>query len=1609
MAKKRSRDGIQNTSKVETRSFTKGMIKDLNEGLMSEGAYVNARNAVNNSISGDLGIIANESSNLLCTQAPYTVIGAIHLTDGKWAIFSTDNINSEIGVFDELACEYTTTVNAQCLNFNKAYPIIGESKERFDCTRQIYWADALNPDRTMTIENPPWVQNCQTIDDCQVCVDTSELDCEALRIAKLTTPPCIHLETAPTGGELLNGTYFVCMAYTENEQRITDYSLPSNKISLFDHRNVNGAIDVVIDSIDQTYEEFELVVVGFVNQQLVARRVGIYSTRQGRIAIDRINPEWTAVPLELLPLDRPAYEKSEGIYRNGDYLLRVAPTSRFSFNYQPLANQIRTQWAAVEYPTKYYRKAGSNVGYLRDEVYSFFIRWVYNTGDKSEDYHIPGRAALPGELATVTSDAYQQEFFFEANNTAATVTSGSLGTTSDGGLIVAKGDMGYWESSETYPDNKPDVWDTLCGKNIRHHKMPDNEIINHYNSITDKIVILGVEFSNIAPPVDNSGTPIPGIIGYEILRGSREGNKTVVAKGLLNNMGKYEKRGDQEPAYYQNYPYNSLLEDPFLSEDRVTGDQETTHPLGGDKMQRDKFTFHSPDTQFKHPFLSAKEIKIYETVYGVQNIQFEEPELHPKHIILSDLAFWIAALVGFGTAIVNMMGTKKTTATTGSVPGLGWAIAGVANGGSLTGTYWSTLAGAGGSVGAYGGASGVDAAGLYAIETVGGFMGDLSTANATRIAGTGTAVGLGTTAQLQYSWDTDGASGMPIFIRAVQAFPTFANYWGEGTNTFLRAIKAFSKYRQHALAIRSHVFHRYSDYTYANTRTGILEAAYIDDSLQKLGDHDINNIYRTPCVGILTGNYNEDPTVLPDPPLAILDNTRATASQVHGPIDKEFDDKIGQVKAWGRGSAHYVGLKQRLRNQYGQLESIRRIPASDCTEELVDDPMNPGKYISSITFGGDTYIGRYTEKNTFYYFYDWLQEQPNGFEYDYTLKDMVPFATYWMNTKDFQINDFFNGIFNGFDQGGGSSTPPAILPSGLHNFDRGVFDDAGNGTSNFNLTFTVKAAYMYLFNSGVRDFYVESEVNVEYRDWGDLDEEKHYDPYRYTSLNDLFHQSIIKAQPYFKYDYSLSVGRLYQFFPSWSQGQYRNYDPAIAETCYTYYPKRVIYSLPQNKELRYDNWLTYLVNNYKDFTSKVTAIESISKNGAIILFEKEAPIQFLGVDQLETGAGNKITIGDGGLFSQPLQNIVNANVSYEYGSCQNRLSVINTPAGLFWISQDQGKIFQYAGSLSEISQNGMKWWFEEFLPYKLTEDFPDFELTDNTIVGIGCQTIYDNSNGIIYFCKRDYKVKPEWASRVTYEGEDNFRVDIAPIKLGDPRYFDDASWTVSYDPKIKAWVSFHDWHPNLLLPSKNDFISILNDGFWKHNDRSDSYCNFYGVDYPFEVEMVTPTGQTVNTLKSVEYMMEVFIYGPDGVDRHHALDFNFDRAILYNTEQISGNLNLTLTPKNNAPAILNYPQVNPNSIDILYSKEEQKYRFNQFWDITDDRGESTTARRLLWLTEPNGYVKQINPFAVNYAKPLFERKKFRHYQSNLLLRRSICGEHHMQLKVVNSKNQYSMR
>ena len=1542
MAKKENTPNPQSTSNIDTDIFVKGMTKDPNISLVGKDQWTHARNAINNSVDGDVGTLGNEQANYLCESAPFTIIGAIHLYGDKWVLFSTNNEQSEIGTWDDSNCKYKTLINdysgymcldgdssAGCLNFSTQHLITGAAKENFDCTWQVYWDDSINPSRTLNLDVIPWVKII-TSDESEECVTYAnimplQINCEELRLAPLIDTPCIEISKSPDGGMLRNGTYQVFIAYVINDQTVGDYYGISNIQPLWEHEDTISGLDIKLSNLDKGFENFKLVICSNNQMEMQAKEIGIYSTEQEFISIDYINQKLKTVPIEFLPLRNPAYEKSDNMYIVNDYLIRQGPTEQFDFNYQPLANEVHTHWTSWQFPADYYRKGGNKPTFMRDEVYSFFIRFIYNTGEKSSSFHIPGRVpgnytlpdgstafeldTLPGdpsEIGSTMDNAPQADRTFEIYNTCdswwGASSSSAENNTTDGGVKTAEGHMAYWESSELYP-NDPVRYGELCSKPIRHHKFPDetipagsagissggNGILDRSSNDNQSINILGVRFSNIqwprfngnsdpnnlCDPLDPSptGDLIPNIVGYEILVGSREGNKSIIAKGISRNMREYDipdsatghETSDSQLGAISNYPFNDLGSDPYLSSNNDftytngVGDIQNINEYPAANSYQDLFTFHSPETSFNRPYLNPYEIKTYGVTTGTALGRFKASEKHPKQKLLRNISMWIGIFVGMGYAFNEMRGKRTRAATGPKALSIGYTGSGEEIGGgkfksgNLTSgstQAWTNLGGAGNAyanlspssqtaneggdweagapgsssldltnidltLGASASAAQVVQSGLEVTESsvvsIATVIGAPKLANQlvyvpTTIGGWGavtTSMGgkgfVGGGETIEY----EGArfEALPSLMQLAYGAYEFMQYTATGGQEIIDLILELVSYQDYAYKYNAHgLYFKTNPIASGNRhRTRVDVARYIGSTMQQLTSTiKINNIQRPKTVVVKTDSANS--LFMPTP---LLDQSRFI---------------IGSLSLWYRPTAliqssiaaHYTAIKVKFANQYGQLDQINQVPIRGCVTLFKDQPLRDadgviipfdnlnvlsvsgnGIFKTPSLFGGDCYLNRYTEKVIMPFFWDFLEGQPDGFPYDYRLRANVPRPIYWMNSQKYDLSELVRTITNlNFDFTGGA------LPSNLFALDRDgndVTSDQGGavgaGTStSVNLTsqnqqggaptsnnspsagdstvaansgtslFHIKNGYMYTHNSGINDFFVESEINTALRDWEDVPEKRHYDWMEYTDVNDLFDASIIKKGNFFKYDPSLSKNRFFSQLISFGLIQPRDYDPIVSANCYMHYPKRLIYSLQAQKEAKKDFWRVFLPNNYKDFKDKVNVIKPVSKSGAVVLFPNLAPSLFQGVDELQTDLGTKLTIGDGGLFGKPMQNIVNADEAHEYGSCESQRSVVNTPSGLFYISQAQGKIFHYTGQgLDNIANQGMKQWFNKYLPSNLLSHYPEMEdcqgWVDNPVAGVGCQTIYDPNFDIVYFCKKDYEpITPECIDFLPCEG-----------------------------------------------------------------------------------------------------------------------------------------------------------------------------------------------------------------------------------------------------------------
>ena len=1404
MAKKkeqRPNGPFNNTSKIDTDLFIKGMIKDSHESFVGQENWVHARNAINNSVSGDAGTIGNEPANLSCANANYTIIGAVYLFGDKWIIYSTDNTSSEIGLFDDSQCQYDILINDSCLNFNKFNLITGASKENFDCSWQVYWDDGKNPSRTLNIGpadkitenmNVPWkqAQVPGTGTDGNPCIEyvnllPLQLNCDLIRLAPFMDTPKITLSKADSPGQLKNGSYQAYIAYTVNEQQIGDYIGVSNIQPLFDGDDTASSLDVSIENLDTNFDFYKLVLMMNNQQQTQAIQVGLYSTNQKEINIDYINPNTanaSQVPISTLPLRTPVYERSNQMVVLNDYLMRIGPTTQFDFNYQLQANNITARWVSVEYPATYYKNGGNKPSFMRDEQYSFFIRFVYATGDKSNSYHIPGRAYLDdnpdfgdekGGADGNNALNIDEDELWQTTNTAFLEETDGVTVTDDGGIILSKGQMGYWESTERYPaEDTENRWGDLCGQNIRHHKFPEEQTdistLNRSSADNQNIRVLGVEFDNITWPLfnpdqDGNTERIPNIVGYEILVGSRQGNKSILSKGIIRNMRSYAIPADGNSGadtdgstvgLMPNYPFNDWGPDPYLSTQAPDGTNKdgTEHPSNPHICGNSEtygtclnfYTFHSPETSFNRPYLNPSEIKSYGLTQGLQQGHFKPSEGHPKNVLIRDFAAIIAVLIGCAYAMGKLRGksTRQLHTPTDASFGAPSVAAGATIGLADTALTAASIVPPGPGIGEETFMSGTTATIAAASSALTLASGQLGPKRVVEFEG------------------TDWKSG-PNAIYGVLSIFGFINYVVDGGQVVIDLIYNAAGVNQHA--------YKYNSYgLYSQTvprhdgdvfRVNTNKARYVGNVIQDFGSSDIalntrvNNLFR-PATVVLQSIGNQGGNMLSGIPADLSKTTLG-------------DQGIGALSAPTRGSfrsnisAHYVGLKFAMDNQYGQLDGIKQIPIpspqswlDELGEEVTNlTTFNDQTFKSEPLFGGDVYINRYNEKVIMPFFWQFLNGEPDEFGFQYQNYMNAPYAKYYMDTTKYDLINMVSPIFDfSFDWGDGG------LPSTLHNMDRdatgggaeigniaggeSVWESSGFLGGTNNNFFVLKRAYMYTHCSGVNDFFVESELNVGLRAQGGGQKEKFYDWTEYTSLNDLFHADIIKEGNYYKYDASLSKYNLTSQMISHGVIQPRDYDPFVAETCYDYYPKRILYSNQAFKEAKKDFWRIYLPNNYQDFKNAPTTIKPISKSGALILFPHLAPLTFQGVDTLTTDYNTKLVIGDGGLFNDPMQQISTADLPHEYGSCENSRSVINTPSGVFFVSQAQGKIFNYGEGLKNIADAGLKQWFNSYLPSRLIAAYPEIEGTafaDNPVMGVGVQAVYDPNYDIVYFCKRDFE------------------------------------------------------------------------------------------------------------------------------------------------------------------------------------------------------------------------------------------------------------------------------
>ena len=1520
---------------------TKGLITDLAPHLQTAEIWTYARNSVLNSHAGNMYALQNEQSNTFCVNLPYTFIGSIPLIENRFAILTTDNINSEIGIFDANACTYTLVVNDPCLGFNTGYLVSGKSKYNYDCSETIYWADSgLNPRRYLNLQHVPYIDPGTDCDPNP----TNRLDCARLLLDPNISVPRINADLI-NEGTLKNGTYQFAIAYSIKKERITDIFSFTNPVSVFSHDNmITKGVYLKIKNLDTaSFDEYQLFVAYTIDSYTSYKSLGFYSTSQSELSITSVSrPEYETIDQTEIFVKKQVYEKADWCEGNDKYLLWAGLKVRAEIGYQPQAMKIKSEYAIVEAPSNYYKDGGENVGYYGDEAYAFGIQWLRQDGSYTNVYHIPGTTA--GSGVTLTTQEYIDDVF-EANsdckpdglppawyvkNTA--TPTGAPNTDLGCGLtLVRTGTMAYTATQNLeYPANNDMFPNDKC-THIRHHKFPSEPIEPRYrvagSGLRSKIRIKAIEFSNIEHPVDINGNLVPDIVGFRIVRSDRSGNRSVIAKGYSTNMRYYYEREDdsnqsspiRNTIYYPNYPYNDLNVDPFLQTYFTTSATVSDNVSNLDLVSYDKFTFYSP------------------------------------HVLIGQYAL--------GNEVI--FETDESGASTGRFKNV-YEHAGF--------KLWTS-------------------GGLTLAATVGVL------ATLEDIVDAGLAIGA--------SSNIAGPAAMIIYTAVTTAFAVLGPALAKALNTsnnFIEVINNISPWQYYAIQYDSFCYFDQTLTARTHTdgrRRAINNYTFLSDGLVTVpyfSNAYINN-FKKPLGAYLEINKTINPP-------SVTDTSRNDFLINGGGIDKTYQSTA---------SIYYTAVKRHIADQYGPLDSIKYVNTG--YEQKIS---TVGTYRTGVVFGGDCFINQFSVNQPQPFFNTFALNVPNGEIWDYRNYKNLAYPTYWLNSAPFSVLDSITGAFTNLGQLLNSVlTPSGSVPSGFPPNITLLFapearfslDSIGINLNLFKpIVQSDHPAYMYTSYNGTAIIYVESDFNLEFRDY----KANVSNIYTINSNLDWIYRSDNLFTPEeFRYDMSYSK----QNTELYASQQDLFFNLQTANECSPYWPNAVIYSLPAIQEKKNDHWLYYLPNNIYTFPlndfGNFVSLHTIDNQQFLFLFDKSGPYLSIGRDQLETKNGITVTLGDAGLFEREPRPIEYTN--YGFGSSTSRFTFKPTAYGNYYASQQGGKIFMQNGmKMNDIANNGNKYWFSEFLPSQLLRQFPNFKHKDNPVVGVGLLSTYDPTYETFILTKKDYKAIVDG---VTYDPvEDAFYYQGQQVYLDrDRSIFEDASWTMSYKADLNAFVSWHDYHPIGYIQGQRHFMSINKSSdnrssIWKHNETYTSYVNYYGIDYPFGVQLPVNNQANIETIRSFEFYAETYVY-KNQWDYFHVLDTTFDYAIISNSEQVSGWLHLNPIIRNQVSQQFLYPFYNniANQYEIKIDKVENKYRFNQFWDITKDRGEYSGAQFNLITTQSNGYIFNINPLGVDYNKPQTQRKKFRHKTSKVYLQKQVSGNNKITLHFSDTKQTQSSR
>lgn len=1483
--------------KQENNTANAGMNLERSVSQIPKGTLSYALNATVENFDANGVSYQNEPGNELCINFPegYQIIGNPHfiaqLNKIVFFLANSETGGSEIGYMDNNNCIYKTYINTDCLGFDINFPIHKVVHKITDCTTEIYWTDGHNNRRFLDLNNLPY----KIAPGTDVCDNKTipEIDCNKISVQPNFKIPLLSISDVISGGNLIAGTVQFAIQYSDaNGNGYTSYYSVTNPTPIADPRIITTEFNypvgksVVIDitGIDVTgyFEYFNLAVIKTVNNISSPELIGTYFIDDSNKQIIYTGQNQTQIRLSINDIFEkfPSYEIADDLTSVQNVLVWKGLTSIDRINYQQIANKITLQWQTWRIPqTEDYSdelNATNFRGYTRDEIYPYEIVFLLKNGKQTDGFHIPGRIANANEFSHPDIPSSDPDFiedssiesapYWKIYNTASvTGTDPAYTSNSNYKGPYQYGEFAYWESTELYPCNT-NVWGELAGTPIRHHKFPDVLVSPIFENPTIEVASdgkytgLAMQKNAIFPigirldvqqvqsfieQSDLTRSQKDSISGFKIVRGNRDVNKSIVAKGILRNVGKYTREGTEY--YFPNYPYNDLREDPFLLEQNNAYNSEcNTYQIVAIANTEYQYT-----DCFTNTLTGNNSISTGETIEicSITTPTLLDDSAATVTLINYDLykisggVFAAAPRVSYvdpqgNPGIVRVIGTILLQVEVGSVPyrvsgGPILALTLVSSSTQNTECYPNRLS-----------AFDTDDSKYRHIfnspETSFGqpFLGNvLKLENI--IFGAGKAHFVEVKKNALYR----------LLSREAQedALKSSGDIASVGTFSGAAMFTAYQAYLQIYLngITRQNYGWSYNsiasyDY-YADIENGLgikqrtLDSSqYLIPGVQSVGDSiNINNYQRESSVYLRT---NETITPLPFPnqsPSVILgsgesiveDKSRYVNSQINCSMpEQQFDISV---------VSYYASLKNIFPGQWGQMYSYETIDTGYQTIFSDLDFLSGASPIADI-FGGDTFISKFSFKTKLPFFIDNRVGAPDESDIFYDEIGNIAYPEYWHSARNILYDYTYTSqpVFKN------------IISIKAHNLDcpnnqLPVPDDTVDPPIvNPNRTFY--DGKMYLFAYGIPTFYCESSINVDLRQAFNSREGEFYPHVSSGIPDDWLQQSFVPIVQDNTYYYNVTYSKqnkenLFTHLPvDWEE-----------KLCLTSFPFRAIYSEPDNG--RVNGWLVYRPVSFFDFPQSygdLTSLDGIQNKAILARFENKS-LLYNTLLTINTSNPQAAYVGNSSLFTGA-PPIDFAETDLGYVGSQHKF-LLKIPQGQITVDAKRGQIFLIAENRAQDLSAlgfGLTRFLTDHLPFEILRYFPEINI-DNNFSTIGLHGVYDSKYDRVIISKLDYtpltndvkwdSITNEFYIELVYPQEYNncyisgiasqnltitttTTTTLSPlvirkrIYLTDNTYFCNKSWTLSYNMNTQSWISFHSYIPNWYIAQNNFFYSGLNEG-----------------------------------------------------------------------------------------------------------------------------------------------------------------------------------------------------